>query len=446
MKKILFSLSLCFLLLLSVNFIKIKADSIILDSGENLIITDVKAQFLDKESKEFKQIPDGTGFFKEPVGGYITYIQDNISYDVVRANRFLPSEINKPSENLLPSMYDNIYVYDGYWSYIEKDKPKIYTTLLSLDNESNIFNHGGDLTLVSEKYFLDDTWGFFIDIDTNNYIYRFYKTYEFNNSYLVDSIECYTAVIPKTSVFLPDNIKYSNPSNYYNANLITFYSTINGKWVDYSYIKNIDYSLNHNVVGDSFIDYNIYSEFNLYPITTYFNIIDINSNILKVDFISQVKIKYYYREILFKPGPLKSFTETYYPESDTIGNTGVNWYDKMIYNRQWDRIVDADLENINYFTYEDNSYRFKIHSGDIFLNKNFNLEYIEILDFTFNYNGLYYTTSNINDNITIHNDFNFFIIFLKIVKLLIFSILFFTTLFLIIKFIRYIYKNKKNKK
>ena len=64
MKKILFSLSLCFLLFISVNFIKIKADSIVLDSGENLIITDVKAQYLDKESKEFKQIPDGTGFFK----------------------------------------------------------------------------------------------------------------------------------------------------------------------------------------------------------------------------------------------------------------------------------------------------------------------------------------------------------------------------------------------
>lgn len=446
MKKILFSLSLCFLLFISVNFIKIKADSILLDSGENLIITDVKAQYLDKESKEFKQIPDGTGFFKEPVGGYITYIQDNLSYDVVRASRFLPSDINNPSINLLPSMFESIYIYDGYWAYSEKDKPNMYTSSLSLDSESNIFYDGGDLTLISDNYFLDDTWGFFITIDSNNYVYRFYKTYEFNNSYLVDSTECYTAVIEKTSVFLPDNIKFCNPSNYYNPNLIKFYSTINGKWVDYSYIKNIDYSLNHNIVGDSFIDYNIYSQFNLYPITTYFNIIDINSNILKIDFISQVKIKYYYREILFKPGPLKSITETYYPESDTIGNTGINWYDKMIYNRQWDRIVDAELENLNYFTYEDNSYRFKISSGDIFLNKNFNLEYIEILDFTFNYNGLYYSTSNINDNITIHNVSNFFNIFFKIVKLLIFSILFFTTLLLIIKFIRYIYKNKKNKK
>ena len=172
----------------------------------------------------------------------------------------------------------------------------------------------------------------------------------------------------------------------------------------------------------------------------------LNSNVLKVDFISQVKIKYTYRRKTFDVGSLKSTTETYYPESDTIGNTGVNWYDKMIYNRQWDRIVDADLENLNYFVFEDNSYRFKISSGDIFLPYGSIIENIEFLDFTFNYNGLYYTTTNINDNIIIHNDSNFYNIFLKIVKLLFFSILFFTTLLLIIKFIRYIYKNKKNKK
>ena len=118
----------------------------------------------------------------------------------------------------------------------------------------------------------------------------------------------------------------------------------------------------------------------------------------------------------------------------------------MIYNRQWDRIVDADLENLNYFVYKDNSYRFKIHSGDIFLNDSYNLEDIEILDFTFSYNGLFYTTSNINDKGIIHNDNNFFNIFSKILKLLFFSVLFFTILLLIIKFIRYIYKNKKNKK
>lgn len=437
MKKILFSLSLCFLLFISVNFIKIKADSIVLDSGENLIITDVKAQYLDKESKEFKQIPDGTGFFKEPVGGYITYIQDNISYDVVRVNRFLPSEINKPSENLLPSMYDNIYVYDGYWSYIEKDKPYIFGFSLSKNREYNFYNLGSFDELINTNSYINNTIGYFyLDVINgfNVFVYKFYNTYKVDEKYYIDSSSNYMIYFFENSLSLPNNLKYLEKSDYFNPSSISYYSSINGKW---SEIKSI-IDCEHEFYFDGCYISELEPYSNNFYITTYFNIFDnkINYNLLKLDFLSEIKFSYSYKYL----GKLVEKTKILVPSDDFL-NSNIGLGHLFIY----EEFIDSESSDIDYFYVNNNYYRFKASIDQIPTFAKHKTLIVNVDHASFLYKGIIYNVSNPNQNfspIFVNNKNKI----LNIIKTILFFIFLIFIFYLLFKFIKKIKMYKKNKK
>ena len=97
----------------------------------------------------------------------------------------MPLDLYDSSCNLDPTMFGNVYVYNGFWAYEKNNKPLIKGSSLVSSNESNLFVHPTVNEFLFLESYLNNTFGFFIldPFNDSKVIYRFYNTYKYNDFY-----------------------------------------------------------------------------------------------------------------------------------------------------------------------------------------------------------------------------------------------------------------------
>ncbi|MBR4025593.1 MAG: hypothetical protein IKJ03_01395, partial [Mycoplasmataceae bacterium] len=254
----------------------------------------------------------------------------------------------------------------------------------------------------------------------------------------------YIALFSKSSFYLPKNLLFvnykENCSSYLNDDL-TFYGISNNKWL----IKKSFSTLNikHNIDGIVFLELDKMVTSYKYPVF-YFNFQNskFDSTLLNIDYLYE--ISYDLKLVCKEKNHTRLISSTCYPETkrDVV-------FPKLFYKNQYDRIVDSNIENLDYFEYNNKLYRFKMvdipeNGFDMFFLYCDYIESYKIYNAVYSYESVLYYNHDPDQTIVIDNncqDINFVKIF-KDVFFYSFLIIF---LILTIKIIIYL-NNKKNKK
>lgn len=443
MKKIIYSLLLCFILLFTIP--SVRADEeIIYKDGKELVVTNVKAM-----QPANQVIPDSVGYFEEGNAVYYYYIVGDIKYPVLKSDKFLPSEIFNSSIGLYPTLFEKIYVHNGYWAYEKDNDSYILASQIYSISEDNFFLLDIKLNnLITNFGVLGNTFGYFY-LKENHFYYRFYKTYLVDSEYIIDYSISYLAIFDVNYPYLPKNIEYS----FYNENIhsfnsldLTFYCSINSfKWNVVTDTKDI--RINHFFEGHVVLENVFASSITKIPVF-YFNIKNskFSDELLDIDYMQYVTYSMIKNDFINDIETL--LTDTLYPSSKRK-----HFIFKWIHSNDFDRIVDCKLEDRNYFYINETFYRFKLMSvGE---NENINNTFIissnyeEIKDFfisdcVFTYQGIVYKSINPSQKITIDNGCSIHSVKNNIFKIILLCVIFILVIFLL-KFISNIYLLKKKK-
>ncbi|MBE6131609.1 MAG: hypothetical protein E7183_07790 [Erysipelotrichaceae bacterium] len=352
MKKIIYSLLICFLLLLTIPSVHAANETVYVD-GKELIVTSTRAM-----QPANQQIPDSVGYFEEVNAMRYNFVVGENKYPVLKGNNYLPPELFNTTVNLYPTLFEKIYVYNGYWAYENDNSPTICAQQIYLLDTNNLFTLDFvEEELLDEFSFLNNTTGYFYK-NENCFFYRFYFVEkDLNGRYIVLTNKSYVCKFYENNPYLPNDLKfveYSSSIKEFNPSDIVFYSIINSKWVmnfdfyefEYKfYAIKLFYTIMKH--GSSGLDY--YKR----DLKIYFNIYEniLCQNILDIDYMESISFHIVYSHPNFHNG--KEFTFDFTIFSDDKEDFTWLWYYCL---KHTNLIIDSSLSKDGELFYINNSY------------------------------------------------------------------------------------------